>query len=231
MYSRTEKGGIKVTVESRKREGHVQVEEDDSWEEQGTCVELLLDKSFPFSISVGSHAHHFWDNQYDQFNKDDHIIYYALKDCKKNRIEDVIIMKSEEGGVDLWDCRDFVFCHLSCGTHTGTTTKFKGKILNRSPYYWGSPSSVRRVLDFYGLDTREYLEISRKDIKREKTASITLKVERLMHCLVDFLIKQDHLDFLCAKNSSGNFTPDFYYILWQLADNKQKKVMLKREIL
>ena len=118
--------------------------------EKGFCNSVImwaagfgegLDKSFPFSISVGSHAHHFWDNQYDQFNKDDHVIYYALKDCKKNRIEDVIIMKSEEGGVDLWDCRDFVFCHLSCGTHTGTTTKFKGKILNRSPYYWGSSES------------------------------------------------------------------------------------------
>lgn len=43
IYSRTEEKGIKVTVESRKKEGYVQVEDDGSWKKLGTCVQVILD--------------------------------------------------------------------------------------------------------------------------------------------------------------------------------------------
>ncbi len=44
IYSRTEEKGIKVTVESRKKEGYVQIEKGEFWEEQGTCVEVVFDQ-------------------------------------------------------------------------------------------------------------------------------------------------------------------------------------------
>ena len=44
IYSRTEEGAIKVTVESRKKEGYVQIEKGEFWEEQGTCVEVVFDQ-------------------------------------------------------------------------------------------------------------------------------------------------------------------------------------------
>ncbi|QQR31509.1 ATP-binding protein [Acutalibacter muris] len=44
IYSRPEEGAIKVTVESRKKEGYVQIEKGEFWEEQGTCVEVVFDQ-------------------------------------------------------------------------------------------------------------------------------------------------------------------------------------------
>lgn len=79
IYSRTEEKAIKVMVESRKKEGYVQVE-DDTWKEQGTCVEILLLYRMLLSYRMGSKSSAFFQSQYDPFSEENELPYYCLSD-------------------------------------------------------------------------------------------------------------------------------------------------------
>lgn len=266
IYSRTEEKAIKVTVESRKKEGYVQVEEDDFWKEQGTCIELLIKSTDPVSVFVGGSAHHFLDEKYDQFDNEDCILYYSMIDTiyhncscslfpiqtvknnsewisidrllfpsinRENSVEinNCIISKAAGGGINIWDKKEYTNCHIWYSMEKFSSLAFKGKIMSGSTGMFLNPASnISSRFDFYGLDTRAYLEISRNRLRSEKVIDIAKKVTALFHLLVEFLLRQDNpgewigIDVAKLQNKPD---ADIFYILWQMGSDIQKNHMIE----
>ena len=257
MYSRTEKRGIKVTVESRKREGYVQVEEDDSWEKQGTCVEVIIPADqIPISYSSGYEDDIFCsqkeksNDEYDEFSREVFSCiggsFFAVDIVKENVLRrairsnrvwfcseesqnkgELLFSKAINGGVDVWDKENCIFFHLGCTPKEERRAFFRGIKIEYSSVLSWFVRGVHLVVDFYGLDAKNYLSINRKDFRTNKLEKIQRMLNRIVCCIIDFLLEQENIKEWMIENVEESFgSSDCYFILWQLADSNQKKRLL-----
>ena len=268
MYSRTEKGGIKVTVESRKREGYVQVEEDDSWKKQGTCVEVTIDSAEEDHVAyygVDFFDEYFFNEFFDsELGKirGKFINVKIVDDCSKTslfpmHINDFLradkkfwnsfrlenrqkrgtyqIVQAKQGGIIVWDTETYTLLRIAaCSNWSDIEIAFKGKRIQYSgsgihrinlPYF--NSRRLELSVDFYGLDTKEYLSINRNEFKIDKTGELTSLIDTIIKHIVIFLMEQGNLDeWLASKDKSIETQPDSYALLWQLADDYQKELIL-----
>ena len=267
MYSRTEKGGIKVTVESRKREGYVQVEEDDSWEEQGTCIEIYIgkidylkghralnmvsglldeftpdgDPRFQYIIDqLNFMGSVFFDIQVLRGQKLSLVVYrnsfgqFCLKDAEAHG--NCLIHQLENGGIALWDTKEHIYCKIHCiMTLEKSEIKFKGKTLYERRAIIPSYQNSRFVMnvDCYGFDAKTYLSLDRTHFQVKKIQSVRMNIDYLLQSAVDFLLEKENLQTVLGadrsifnRENTDSYHVDSYYLLWQIANKAQKRIML-----
>lgn len=263
IYSRTEESAIKVTVESRKKEGYVQIEKGEFWEKQGTCVEVILDKEQIPDANDSLFNNDFFDVNYSdktlnlkyekifrtveshensaffpieltreavlsrELAKTD---WYRFQTEKCQRSASLRIVRSENGGLDIWDTKAYTLLHVAWTVMRNGRYSFKGKRLEDDVLRNISEDKISLGADFYGLDTKDYISISRQEFKANKMGEITKRVKIITKDVVDYLLTLDNIrERLEDKRSfsfGGSDNRDCYWALWRIADDDQKKRMM-----
>ncbi len=263
IYSRTEEGAIKVTVESRKKEGYVQIEKGEFWEEQGTCVEVILDKEQIPDANDSLFNNDFFDVNYSdktlnlKYEKIFRTVeshensaffpieltreavlsrelaktgWYRFQTEKCQRSASLRIVRSEKGGLDIWDTKAYTLLHVAWTVMRNGRYSFKGKRLEDDVLRNISEDKISLGADFYGLDTKDYISISRQEFKANKMGEITKRVKIITKDVVDYLLTLDNIrERLEDKRSfsfGGSDNRDCYWALWRIADDDQKKRMM-----
>lgn len=263
IYSRTEESAIKVTVESRKKEGYVQIEKGEFWEEQGTCVEVILDKEQIPDANDSLFNNDFFDVNYSdktlnlkyekifrtveshensaffpieltreavlsrELAKTD---WYRFQTEKCQRSASLRIVRSENGGLDIWDTKAYTLLHVVwCPVPKGEFS-FKGKRIEKDDSLYAYEDNISLDFDFYGLDAKNYLSVNRQEFKADKKDEIEKQVCVITKEVVDYLLT---LDDICEPLEDKLYFPlggsdifDFYLNLWQIADENQEKLMM-----
>lgn len=263
IYSRPEEGAIKVTVESRKKEGYVQIEKGEFWEEQGTCVEVILDKEQIPDANDSLFNNDFFDVNYSdktlnlkyekifrtveshensaffpiELTKDAVLSrelaktdWYRFQTEKCQRSASLRIVRSENGGLDIWDTKTYTLLHVAwCPVPKGEFS-FKGKRIGKDDSLYAYVDNISLDFDFYGLDAKNYLSVNRQEFKADKKDEIEKQVCVITKEVVDYLLT---LDDICEPLEDKLYFPlggsdifDFYLNLWQIADENQEKLMM-----
>lgn len=119
----------------------MQVEEDDTWEKQGTCVEVSISNEELLVASRFNRNYDYFSNQ--QTKSDPQVDIFresALwRECERRQWNwlkageyqsrgALRFGRSPEGGMNIWDSANYILFHLECKKMPPAGIRFKGKV-------------------------------------------------------------------------------------------------------
>ncbi len=139
-------------------------------------------------------------------------------------------MRSENGGLDIWDTKAYTLLHVVWTLIQDGEFSFKGKRIEKDDSLYAYEDNISLDFDFYGLDAKNYLSVNRQEFKADKKGEIEKQVCVITKEVVDYLLT---LDDICEPLEDKLYFPlggsdifDFYLNLWQIADENQEKLMM-----
>lgn len=230
IYSRSKGEGIKAIVESRKKNGYVQLYKDDSLKVDGTQIHVMVKKQKNNDYKkryIGgqeSRYDNYIHTEYDPFAKENLSMQFFLMDeiinnChssifpieiyfeknmkrtvkpnnwhKYEKIKDRYYytwLAKTKSRMQIWDIEKDVKFDFSIANivdnyfYTNSVNIFfKGMKIDNHYFYIKEDIDVK--IDFYGLDSKEYLSLDRKKIKDEHFSELNK-------------ILTDAIDFFCDQ--------------------------------
>lgn len=137
------------------------------------------------------------------------------------------IVQSEDGGIEVWDTKAYTLLHIMCSYISENEFSFNGKRVNNFLRTGSLADNLYLSTDFYGLDAKGCLSVNREEFKAEKKNEILRQIDAIISDVVDFLLTLDDISkWLRAREDFPSHTADCYWLLWQIAEDDQKKLIM-----
>lgn len=214
FYSKAQGECIHAIVESRKKDGYVQIRQSDREMENGTEMHVCIPKEDMYSYRFDSYTSEYLHTKYDPITDKNQVALYSIVDtilshCQKTFFPLEVFMEDENffqsdifewdnlveeendyhyqwitkyTTMQLWDMQNdamFIFQLMPKYTMYNHNEYFKGIELRNTHIYNANGCSY--TADFYGLDTKKYITLDRKNIKKEYTREIAQIIHNAYH--------------------------------------------------